>query len=46
MKVLFTTAYARGAIVYDGRLDSGIKVVCKPFSYSDLSLKIRRVFDH
>jgi hypothetical protein len=46
MTVLFTTACARNAIVYDGRLDPGIKVVFRPFSYRDLAIKIRRVFGH
>jgi PAS domain S-box-containing protein len=46
IKVLFTTAYARDAIVHDGRLDPGVEVVFKPFSYSDLAVKIRRAFDH
>jgi PAS domain S-box-containing protein len=45
MKVLFTTGYARNAIVHDGRLDPGVEVVLKPFSYSDLAVKIRRAFD-
>ena len=45
MKVLFTTGYARNAIVHDGRLDAGVEVVFKPFSYSDLAVKIRRAFD-
>jgi hypothetical protein len=43
--VLFTTGYARDAIVHDGRLDPGVEVVLKPFSYSDLAVKIRRAFD-
>ncbi|HZK89386.1 MAG TPA: ATP-binding protein [Stellaceae bacterium] len=45
MKVLFTTGYARDAIVHDGRLDPGLEVVLKPFSYSDLAVKIRRALD-
>jgi len=45
MKILFTTGYARDAIVHDGRLDPGIDVVFKPFSFSDLAVKIRRAFD-
>jgi PAS domain S-box-containing protein len=45
MKVLFTTGYARDAIVHDGRLEPGLEVVLKPFSYSDLAVKIRRAFD-
>jgi PAS domain S-box-containing protein len=46
MKVLFTTGYARDAIVHEGRLDPGVEVVFKPFSYSDLAVKIRRAFDN
>jgi PAS domain S-box-containing protein len=45
IKILFTTGYARDAIVHDGRLDPGIEVVFKPFSYSDLAVKIRHAFD-
>jgi len=45
MKVLFTTGYARDAIVHDGRLDPGVEVVFKPFSYSDLAVKLRRALD-
>jgi PAS domain S-box-containing protein len=45
VKILFTTGYARDAIVHDGRLDQGVEVVFKPFSYSDLAVKIRHAFD-
>jgi signal transduction histidine kinase/ActR/RegA family two-component response regulator len=45
LKVLFTTGYARNAIVHQGRLDPGVEVVFKPFSYSELAAKIRRVLD-
>jgi CheY-like chemotaxis protein len=45
LKVLFTTGYARDAIVHRGRLDPGIEVVFKPFSLSELASKIRGVFD-
>ena len=45
LKVLFTTGYARDAIVHHGRLDPGIEVVLKPFGLSELALKLRRVFD-
>ena len=45
LKVLFTTGYARNAIVHQGRLDPGVEVIFKPFTYSDVSLKIRRVLD-
>ena len=46
LKVLFTTGYARNAIVHQGRLDPGVEVVFKPFTYSDLAVKIRLVFDN
>jgi signal transduction histidine kinase len=45
IKVLFTTGYARNAIVHQGRLDPGVEVIFKPFTYSDLAAKIRRVLD-
>jgi PAS domain S-box-containing protein len=45
LKVLFTTGYARNAIVHQGRLDPGVEVIFKPFTYSDLAFKIRRILD-
>jgi PAS domain S-box-containing protein len=45
LKVLFTTGYARDAIVHDGRLDPGVEIVFKPFRYSELALRIRRALD-
>ncbi|MBV9554279.1 MAG: response regulator, partial [Alphaproteobacteria bacterium] len=45
MKVLFATGYARDTIFYDGRLDPGLEIVLKPFSFADLAVKIRRAFD-
>jgi PAS domain S-box-containing protein len=45
LKVLYTTAYARDAIVHEGRLDPGVEVVFKPFRYSELALKLRQVLD-
>jgi CheY-like chemotaxis protein len=46
LKVLYTTSYARNAIVHQGRLDPGVEVVFKPFTYSDLAIKIRHVLDN
>jgi CheY-like chemotaxis protein len=43
LKVLYTTGYARNAIVHQGRLDPGVEVVFKPFTYSDLATKIRQM---
>jgi PAS domain S-box-containing protein len=45
LKVLFTTGYARNAIVHQGRLDPGVELISKPFSYSDLAIRIRDLLD-
>jgi signal transduction histidine kinase/DNA-binding response OmpR family regulator len=45
LKVLFTTGYARNAIVHHGRLDSDVEMIGKPFTYADLAAKIRSVID-
>jgi CheY-like chemotaxis protein len=46
LKILYTTGYARNAIVHQGRLDPGVEVIFKPFSYSDLATKLRQVLDN
>jgi PAS domain S-box-containing protein len=33
LKVMFTTGYARNAIVHGGRLDPGVELLTKPFGY-------------
>ena len=45
LKVLFTTGYARNAIVHHGRLDPGLDLIVKPFSYASLASKVRAVLD-
>ena len=45
IKVLFTTGYARNAIFHHGRLDEGVKLITKPFSFADLAAKMRDVLD-
>ena len=45
LRVLFTTGYARNAIVHDGRLDPGVQLITKPFTYVELADKLRDVFD-
>ncbi len=45
LKVLFTTGYARNAIVHHGRLDPGVELITKPFSVSDLAVRVRDVLD-
>jgi PAS domain S-box-containing protein len=45
LKVLFTTAYARNAIVHDGRLDPGVELLPKPFTQAALGEKLRDMID-
>jgi CheY-like chemotaxis protein len=45
LKVLFTTGYARNAIVHHGRLEAGVQLITKPFTYADLAAKVREVLD-
>jgi CheY-like chemotaxis protein len=45
LRVLFTTGYARDAIVHHGRLDAGVQLITKPFSYAGLATKVRDVLD-
>ena len=45
IKVLFTTGYARNAIVHNGRLDPGVQLITKPYSFADLAAKVRDVLD-
>ena len=45
IRVLFTTAYARNAIVHHGRLDPGVDLIIKPFTQSSLAAKVRQVLD-
>lgn len=40
LKVLFTTGYARNAIVHGGRLDPGVTMIPKPFTYAAVAAKI------
>jgi PAS domain S-box-containing protein len=45
LKVLFTSGYARNAIVHHGRLDPGVELLAKPFSYAALAARVRRLID-
>ncbi len=40
LKILFTSGYAKSAIVHDGRLDAGVQLVAKPFTFAILAKKI------
>ncbi|HEY1505862.1 MAG TPA: PAS domain S-box protein [Stellaceae bacterium] len=45
LKVLFTSGYARNAIVHHGRLDPGVELLSKPFTFAMLGARIRRLLD-
>jgi CheY-like chemotaxis protein len=45
LKILFTTGYARNAIVHEGRLDPGVELLTKPFTQAALSGKLRDIID-
>lgn len=45
IKVLYTTGYTRNAIVHNGRLDPGVNLISKPFTYRELAEKVRRLLD-
>jgi PAS domain S-box-containing protein len=45
LRVLYTTGYARTDILRQGRLDTNAQVVTKPFTFDELSTKVRAVFD-
>jgi len=48
LPVLFTTGYARNAIVHNGRLDAGVELITKPFTHAALSMKVHQMLtgDH
>jgi PAS domain S-box-containing protein len=46
IKVLFTTGYAQNAIIHHGRLDPGVQLIVKPFSFVGLAAKIRQILDN
>jgi PAS domain S-box-containing protein len=45
LKVLFMTGYTRNAIVHHGRLDAGVQLIGKPFSFEELAAKVRERLD-
>ena len=45
LKVLFTTGYSRNAIVHQGRLDAGVNLITKPFTFDQLAQRLRDVLD-
>jgi CheY-like chemotaxis protein len=45
LKVLFMTGYTRNAIVHHGRLDPGLHMIGKPFTYPELARAVRARLD-
>ncbi len=45
LKVLFMSGYTANVIAHRGILDEGVSFIIKPFSRSDLAVKIREVLD-
>jgi CheY-like chemotaxis protein len=45
IKILFTSGYARNAIVHDGRLDPGVELITKPFTQDTLAARLRDILD-
>ncbi len=45
LKVLFTTGYSRNAIVHHGRLDPGVHLIAKPFTFAQLASRVRDLLD-
>ena len=45
LPVLFTTGYARDAIVHNGRLDPDVRLLGKPYSLESLARSVRQAID-
>ena len=45
LRVLFITGYTRNAILHNGVLDPGVKLLTKPFTLEQLAVKIREILD-
>jgi len=45
LKVLLTTAYAGSALVHEGRLDAGVELLAKPFTFASLASRVRELLD-
>jgi signal transduction histidine kinase len=45
LRVLFVTGYTRNAILHNGVLDAGVKLLTKPFTLEQLAVKIREILD-
>jgi hypothetical protein len=39
------TDCARNAITHQGRIDTGVQLITKPFTFADLAAKVRDILD-
>jgi signal transduction histidine kinase len=45
LRVLYTTGYARNAVVHHGVLDPGVELMVKPFTFANLASRVRAMLD-
>ncbi|CAN5146050.1 hypothetical protein BH10PSE13_BH10PSE13_07290 [soil metagenome] len=45
LKILYTSGYTRHAIVHGGRLDAGVSLLSKPFTFQAVADRIRELLD-
>ena len=45
LPVLFSSGYTDNAIIHQGRLDQGVQLLAKPYSYAELARTVRTVLD-
>lgn len=45
LRVLFTTGYTRNAVIHNGRLEPGVQMIGKPFTFAELAARVRSLLD-
>ena len=45
LRVLFTTGYTRNAVIHNGRLEPGVRMIGKPFTFAELAARVRAMLD-
>ena len=45
LRVLFTTGYTRNAVIHNGRLEPGVRLIGKPFTFAELAARVRAMLD-
>nr|WP_246351970.1 PAS domain S-box protein [Sphingobium subterraneum] len=45
LRILYTSGYTRNAMVNGGRLEPGVEMIAKPFTYAALGQKVRDLLD-